>query len=145
MTGQTLGGPGRSIAKVHRTSDQTAGAGGSYVTWDAEDIDTDNMVDLVANSDRITISTPGIYVAQLVFRQELNSGNVWIHGGAAGTTRYAASKQTPASVWGMLMSHPKQCAAGEFFRIFLDTSTMVIAGSGVAEYSPYFSAWRIDG
>lgn len=146
MTGQNLGSPGRAIAKIHRTTDLTTVSSTTYVTFDVEDIDSDNMVDLVANNDRITINTPGIYVAQFVYRQDSTTGNVWIHGGAAGTTRLAASRQSPQAVWGTLMSHPKQCAAGEFFRIFLDAVGMIIDGStGAPDYTPYFSVWRIDG
>lgn len=49
-------------AKVSRTTSQAKVANDTLVLFNSEIYDYDNMVDLVANNDRITIQTSGLYL-----------------------------------------------------------------------------------
>lgn len=59
-------------------SNQSIATAGPYVTltWDRIIYDTDNMTDLVANNDRITIRTPGFYF--------VHGNTEWATGSATG-------------------------------------------------------------
>lgn len=134
-------------ARIRSTADYLAPSGGGYVPFNVKDNDTDGMVDLVAHNDRITIKTPGVYVASLAYRVDSSvSGVVFLQGGASGTTNYAATKPDGSSAvgfWGTLTTPPKVCAAGEFFRVFLNTLNMLIDGAGVDFYSSVLAVHRV--
>lgn len=140
--GVTLG----QWARIRGTSDYVAPSGGGYAPFAVEDNDTDGMVDLATHNERITIQTAGVYVATFNYRIDSSIQNsIFIRGGAAGTTSYASTKPdgtAAVSFWGTLTTPAKDCAVGEFFRIFANAN-IYLDGAGVDFYSYVFAVHRV--
>jgi hypothetical protein len=90
--------------RVRRTSNQTITTGGATnVIYESVDFDTDNMVDLAADDDRITIRTAGKYIA--------GAGVEWNNNNVGGTIRTMEMRR---SVGGRLAQDKDLRAAGTF-------------------------------
>jgi hypothetical protein len=74
--------------RVRRTSNQTLTTGGAAnVIYESVDFDTDNMADLVADDDRITIRTAGKYM--------VGAGIEWNNNSAGGNVRIMSLRKNP--------------------------------------------------
>ncbi len=102
------------------------------VTWETEDIDTDGMVDLGGNSDRITIQTAGDYYVEIGVNwasngsssyrshniNRFNSGDSFIEGALHLTQANQTSSER--ATYGKTFFN---CAVGDYFKLQVNQNT----------------------
>lgn len=106
-------------SQVFQTAQQNFATSGSFIviTWDTELYDTDNMVNLGTQNDRITIVTPGLYSVTLAFSFATNGTGIRIarvlKNGATEVARETSAGLAGTSA-SMVVSIDLRLAAGDY-------------------------------
>lgn len=121
------GTAGFNFDKVRLTKsvDQSAPSGGpTYLTWDVETYDTNNLHSIVSNTDRITIVTPGYYrlTGHWGYQQPSSTATITSALQKNGTTvinHYIipASTTTGGTI---IVSSTILCVAGDYFQVVIN-------------------------
>ena len=132
--------------RVHNSaSESTSNGVPKSVTFDTEDIDTDNMHSTSSNTSRLTCTTPGLYQisATVAFQSNATAGyrNIWILFNGGSTTLSEASQQSAANQDNIMsVSTIYRCTAGQYFEVqaFQNQGTINILGDVPYSFSAVY-------
>lgn len=122
-----LAGLGTAVScRVSRTNALNLGAGGGYVTWEAEVADHGGMVDIVGHNTRLTIPQSGAYVFIFNIGTNVATASLQLRkNGNAVTLLDFVTVDYLASAYGHTGSNPFGCfgpydlAAGDYVEFFI--------------------------
>jgi len=122
------GGGFTQRARVSRSSDLTVNSGAfTVVTWSTEDVDTDGMVTLGTNNDRITIQTAGTYLLVANARFSAGSSNeqdLLIYRTRSGSdTLLVQDNRATGQINGMSLTVVDDALVGDYYRVQTWTNT----------------------
>ena len=143
-----LYGPPMALASAPGTQAVTTSTG-TKVEFDTEEIDTDGMVDLVGNDDRITIKTAGVYQFGINCAIEFNASGdreFYIQKNATPTRIADAMIRATAALGSTrvsLVSRPVEMAVNDYveFLVFQDSGSTLDIESFEEAFTFAWATW----